>query len=996
MSFSPIQQLFLYCSCILLAASIGASCNPPPVVRIDTPQDGDFLQPGIFNFTFKGNITGLPLGGRFRATKDRNAVFFEWRGSQNNECSAPNPGDFCFARILEGVPQNPLHPFHPLHTVDFEILDSSGQRVSFSFVGPEQGSEIVLHKQFTLVSAQSVPSQGTAMAEKNLLFRTNDNPVGLDVVERRAELLFTQESREIFDNLISKNPTLSAEKFREFVPGVDNDIEVHLDHVAHFIPNTDMIDPEAPLTADIELDLGDNAMLAEGTIRDLSIGFRVLDVTVPPPPHCQGLPIGQPCVLCQAAFEIRGNQVASLHGTFQQEPAAVKRSQIDIDQISPLELNLQCNFRPTPNNTCDNPLLVDLLNCSSPLSAAIQKKVLAEVLDDKNGPDDPKDEDGLLAKVAQKALAGFDIAGLIGESIDLALNAEFSEITEIKDAILYTLNAGVRATSAPTLRGCLQIENPPNPPNLRTQTRSAEHNEYGITVAVSDTAFNQTICAAQDKGFINLDLDKVPEGTGLVNATGDRVRRLFGIEELTDIAGVQGAVGPFEDLRLRVRPSAAPPVVDPLFLLPTRNLFLPNELSSLLGVVGVSGLKVDILKRSTQSLILSLDIDLLAGFDVDPRRLDGTFLPRVLLTPLEQDVECGKTPPDLPCKRVVVRVSESRLIRKSDGVLLDTELEPRLKGKMLANASLGAFIVRQLLTRNPLPLPSIEDVGLKSVDERLALASLKNYVSGFFAFGITPELYGSVAQPSGDRKPIGDQFINASSSASPNNPTVAFDVRAIHPESDIAVDLETFPAAADFPLGAYFRGPIDNPVPGAERVGRFEWTPLLIPDPDPDLAVDQTGIYTIQFSAVSLSSDDRRAGFRARENVKFIVCQPGARCTVELSPVGNKTAAARQELRFGLSARGPEGFEIGSKGVSIQLKADPAKPPKEVGQVGLPKGAQVLDHKNGTATFAWTPSDAQRGVHRVRFIAESGRLTRDEESIAITVMSGTESGGPER
>ena len=86
-----------------------------------------------------------------------------------------------------------------------------------------------------------------------------------------------------------------------------------------------------------------------------------------------------------------------------------------------------------------------------------------------------------------------------------------------------------------------------------------------------------------------------------------------------------------------------------------------------------------------------------------------------------------------------------------------------------------------------------------------------------------------------------------------------------------------------------------------------------------------------------------------------------------LKPIGNKEIEVGQHLTFTVSATDPDGDEIV---FHIDNKPD---------------GAILATNNDNTATFAWTPTDGQQGIHdAITFIASDGEQT-DSENINITV-----------
>ncbi len=85
-----------------------------------------------------------------------------------------------------------------------------------------------------------------------------------------------------------------------------------------------------------------------------------------------------------------------------------------------------------------------------------------------------------------------------------------------------------------------------------------------------------------------------------------------------------------------------------------------------------------------------------------------------------------------------------------------------------------------------------------------------------------------------------------------------------------------------------------------------------------------------------------------------------------------------------LAAIGPKTVNENANLNFVTSATDPNATNPAMTAVGLPTGATYTDHLNGTATFNWTPSFSQSGIHSVTFIASDGTLA-DSEVVAITV-----------
>ncbi len=88
-----------------------------------------------------------------------------------------------------------------------------------------------------------------------------------------------------------------------------------------------------------------------------------------------------------------------------------------------------------------------------------------------------------------------------------------------------------------------------------------------------------------------------------------------------------------------------------------------------------------------------------------------------------------------------------------------------------------------------------------------------------------------------------------------------------------------------------------------------------------------------------------------------------------LNPIGNKTVRVGKRLRFTITANDPDEDD------NLHFAAQ-----------NLPQGASFIDNGNRTATFDWTPTVNQAGLHSVLFQVSDGDLS-DSEPITINVYA---------
>lgn len=89
-----------------------------------------------------------------------------------------------------------------------------------------------------------------------------------------------------------------------------------------------------------------------------------------------------------------------------------------------------------------------------------------------------------------------------------------------------------------------------------------------------------------------------------------------------------------------------------------------------------------------------------------------------------------------------------------------------------------------------------------------------------------------------------------------------------------------------------------------------------------------------------------------------------------LAAIGNRSADPGQQIAFVISATDPDGDAVGFDAT------------------GLPTGAELIDHMDGTAGFAWTPTVDQTGNHMVTFVATDAGSPAESDSETITLSVG--------
>jgi hypothetical protein len=182
--------------------------------------------------------------------------------------------------------------------------------------------------------------------------------------------------------------------------------------------------------------------------------------------------------------------------------------------------------------------------------------------------------------------------------------------------------------------------------------------------------------------------------------------------------------------------------------------------------------------------------------------------------------------------------------------------------------------------------------------------------------------------------PIGDQAVG-------EGELLSLALHAADPDGDPLVL-----AGANLPMGASF---LDH----GDGTAEFSWTP----------AAGQTGSYAVTFSA----TDD--AAPAASDSEQITISVGGANRPPVLDPIGGRTVGDGESLALALGSSDPDGD-------ALSFEAQ-----------GLPGGAILTDHGDGSADLAWTPDPGSSGSFPVTVtVTDAGDPpASDSETFSITV-----------
>jgi len=247
-------------------------------------------------------------------------------------------------------------------------------------------------------------------------------------------------------------------------------------------------------------------------------------------------------------LRITADQVNVL-GDFALAPDAVDPALVDVDLLGAPSTVFTSFDSEFTSGLCDFPLIGDLIQLIIGDIEPIVTDGLVDVLSD---PDGSGPMDAPIAEGIEVALADISIAGEIGMSLGLDLEAPLFDVTE--DAAGLTLGADARITSAtcvppagaPDLPASLAVAEPFPPFGATTPLSGLP---YGLGICISTSAFNQLLKAEVECGLLATSLTEIDLGGGPVALTAG-VLSLF----IPELGGLDPAT-PFE---VQLQPTLAP------------------------------------------------------------------------------------------------------------------------------------------------------------------------------------------------------------------------------------------------------------------------------------------------------------------------------------------------------------------------------------------------------------------------------------------------------
>jgi hypothetical protein len=301
-------------------------------------------------------------------------------------------------------------------------------------------------------------------------------------------------------------------------------------------------------------------------------------------------------------------------GAYDLSPKAGTPTQVDVAQFGEVSVAIDGFHAEFISGLCAAPVIgdiVQLLIGGDMLENLVRDGFETNLAD----PDGSGPADAPIAAGIETALAGISIAGPIGETIGVTLDAPFASIVEDASGMLFAVDSSITQPAplplAPDLAASYAVaETMPS----YGATTSANDLPYGLALGISTTAFNQLLKAQTEGGLLQSDLTELDIGFGPLPITAS----LLGIfiPELRRYPGTFPFV-------LRLRPTLAPVV--------TANPGPSGELAEL----RIGALEVQILEAGATTPLLRIEVDARVGLDLD--FVDGA-LAFFVAPPLAEDI----------------------------------------------------------------------------------------------------------------------------------------------------------------------------------------------------------------------------------------------------------------------------------------------------------------------------------------------------------------------
>jgi hypothetical protein len=286
---------------------------------------------------------------------------------------------------------------------------------------------------------------------------------------------------------------------------------------------------------------------------------------------------------------------SSIEGTYDLEPDATNPSKVDVNQIGPVAVTLGGFESEFISGICDDPIIGDIIQ--GIVGSTMQSLVQDGFSDNLADPDGAGPSDSPIADGIETALDGIDIAGPVGQSIGVDLNAAFSAVDEDANGVTFAVDAAITAgfpdPLAPDLPASYAVA---EPFPVFGATTPVGGDPYGIALALSTSAFNQLLKAEIESGLLRADITEFDLGGGPLTLTAGLLQSF--VPELSQFP-------PTEEIVIEARPELAPIV--------SGESGPGGELTEM----RISHLLVNMRLVESGLLLLSMAVDATVGVDLD-------------------------------------------------------------------------------------------------------------------------------------------------------------------------------------------------------------------------------------------------------------------------------------------------------------------------------------------------------------------------------------------
>ncbi len=231
---------------------------------------------------------------------------------------------------------------------------------------------------------------------------------------------------------------------------------------------------------------------------------------------------------------------------------------------------------------CSLPLISDIVDMLMPNVQNLLQSNLATSLAD---PDGSGPAQSPIATAIQTSLAKVQIAGPVGDSLGVTLDAPIGTVTQDANGVALSANstfsAAGLAPGAPPQAGSLAFG---TAAVADPGSTTPDGQGYDVAVGASITAFNQLLAAETERGLLNMTVTSL-NGQPLTNKV------------LFDSIGLGGAVTEVRPMKIVLTPELAPAIT---------NAPAPD---GQLGVMHLGGFRSDVMYSDTDEVFLSLVLD---------------------------------------------------------------------------------------------------------------------------------------------------------------------------------------------------------------------------------------------------------------------------------------------------------------------------------------------------------------------------------------------------